>query len=219
MLFKDPGDISTQVTSNAFSSSTTFYRSIFTYRYLPGNGFENMAQVSQGRTKIQAAIGRLPRWRIESIDAPAGTITATRRTRLFRFTDDVTIRLEATPTGTRIHARSKSRIGKSVERRVGVEVSDDYLTEELLVVPTRLVSIDVGEAELDQDSAGVRMFEFDGGFIASVEESAKPRVVPGLVKALVAQLLRPHVEVVCDRGLDLEPRPIVRHSVLSEAHS
>ena len=59
VLFKDPGDISTQVTGNSFSSSTTFYRSIFTYRYLPGNGFENLAQVSQGRTKIGASLGNL----------------------------------------------------------------------------------------------------------------------------------------------------------------
>jgi TonB family protein len=59
ILFKDPGDISTQVSSNSFSTSTTFYRSILTYRYLPGNGFENMAQVSQGRTKTAANLGQL----------------------------------------------------------------------------------------------------------------------------------------------------------------
>jgi TonB family protein len=59
VLFKDPGDISTQITGNSFSSSTTFYRSILTYRYLPGNGFENLAQISQGNTKANAAIGQL----------------------------------------------------------------------------------------------------------------------------------------------------------------
>ena len=63
--------------------------------------------------RVEAAIRSLPRWNVETTDAAAGTVTATRRTRLFRFTDDITIRLEPTPTGTRVHARSKSRVGKS----------------------------------------------------------------------------------------------------------
>jgi uncharacterized protein (DUF1499 family) len=67
---------------------------------------------AEALTNIEAAIRTLPRWRTESIDAAAGTITATRRTRLFRFTDDVTIRLDAMPGGTRVHVRSKSRVGK-----------------------------------------------------------------------------------------------------------
>jgi uncharacterized protein (DUF1499 family) len=63
--------------------------------------------------QIESAIRTLPRWRVESSDAAAGTITATRRTRIFRFTDDVTIRLEPIVSSTRIHVRSKSRVGKS----------------------------------------------------------------------------------------------------------
>ena len=62
--------------------------------------------------RLQAAVRSLPRWRVESSDAQAGTVTATRRTRLFRFTDDVTIRLEPTASGTRVHVRSQSRVGK-----------------------------------------------------------------------------------------------------------
>ena len=61
--------------------------------------------------RVEAAIGGLPRWRVEQTGA--GTVTATRRTRIFRFTDDVTIRLEPVPAGTRVHVRSKSRVGKS----------------------------------------------------------------------------------------------------------
>jgi uncharacterized protein (DUF1499 family) len=68
---------------------------------------------AEALVRIEAAIKSLPRWRVETIDAAAGTITATRRTRIFRFTDDVTIRLETIPIGTRVHVRSKSRIGKS----------------------------------------------------------------------------------------------------------
>jgi uncharacterized protein (DUF1499 family) len=62
--------------------------------------------------RVESAVRSLPRWHVEAVDATAGTISATRRTRLFRFTDDVMIRLESTPTGTRVHARSQSRVGK-----------------------------------------------------------------------------------------------------------
>ncbi len=37
----------------------------------------------------------MPRWRVESVDAAAGVLRATRRTRLCRFIDDVTVRVEA----------------------------------------------------------------------------------------------------------------------------
>jgi uncharacterized protein (DUF1499 family) len=63
--------------------------------------------------RVEAAIRSLPRWHVETTDAATGTIRATRRTRIFRFTDDVTLRLEPISTGTRIHARSQSRVGKS----------------------------------------------------------------------------------------------------------
>jgi uncharacterized protein (DUF1499 family) len=62
---------------------------------------------------LQRAIGDLPRWRIESVDAAAGTLHATRRSRLWRFTDDVAIRVEAIGSGTRVHARSQARVGKA----------------------------------------------------------------------------------------------------------
>jgi uncharacterized protein (DUF1499 family) len=62
--------------------------------------------------RVESAIGQLPRWRVESLDDDAGLLRATRRTRLWRFIDDVTVCLEATPTGTRVHARSQSRVGK-----------------------------------------------------------------------------------------------------------
>jgi uncharacterized protein (DUF1499 family) len=63
--------------------------------------------------RVDTAIRNLPRWRVEMLDYSIGTIAATRRTRLFRFTDDVAIRVEPTAGGTRVHVRSKSRLGKS----------------------------------------------------------------------------------------------------------
>jgi uncharacterized protein (DUF1499 family) len=63
--------------------------------------------------QIETVIAGLPRWHVESIDVSAGIIKATRRTRLFRFIDDITIRLESiSPSATRLHARSQSRVGK-----------------------------------------------------------------------------------------------------------
>jgi uncharacterized protein (DUF1499 family) len=68
--------------------------------------------VGEAQTRVEAAIRSLPRWQIESADPAKGTIDATRRTRL-GFVDDIAIRLEAIPGGTRIHARSQARLGKA----------------------------------------------------------------------------------------------------------
>jgi uncharacterized protein (DUF1499 family) len=69
--------------------------------------------LAEALARIEAAIAALPRWQVVSTDTAAGIIKATRRTRLFRFIDDVTIRLESlSDTVTGIHARSQSRVGK-----------------------------------------------------------------------------------------------------------
>jgi uncharacterized protein (DUF1499 family) len=70
------------------------------------------APLPEAIAQIEKVIASLSRWRIEHIDAPNGIIKATRRTALWGFIDDVTIRLEAVSGGTRVHARSKSRLGK-----------------------------------------------------------------------------------------------------------
>ncbi len=61
--------------------------------------------------RVEAVIRRLPRWSVVTVDPAAAVVTATRRTRLWRFIDDVTLRLEGFPGGTRIHGRSQSRVG------------------------------------------------------------------------------------------------------------
>jgi uncharacterized protein (DUF1499 family) len=61
--------------------------------------------------RVEAAVRTLPRWQLRHSDALAGTIQATRQTRLFRFTDDITVRLEPAEGGTRVRARSQSRVG------------------------------------------------------------------------------------------------------------
>jgi uncharacterized protein (DUF1499 family) len=62
--------------------------------------------------RVEAAVRSLPRWQVATVDPVAGILKATRRTLIFRFVDDVTVRLEPTGTGTRVHARSQSRVGK-----------------------------------------------------------------------------------------------------------
>jgi uncharacterized protein (DUF1499 family) len=63
--------------------------------------------------RVEAAVRGLPRWRVEAVDPAAGTLHATRRSRLFRFVDDVTVRLEPVAGGrVALQARSASRVGK-----------------------------------------------------------------------------------------------------------
>jgi uncharacterized protein (DUF1499 family) len=69
-------------------------------------------QVPEVLELVETVISHLPRWRVEQVDTSAGLVRATRRTRWWRFVDDITIRLEAFPGGTRVHARSESRIGR-----------------------------------------------------------------------------------------------------------
>jgi hypothetical protein len=59
VLFKDPADLSNQLTGNTLSTSTTFYRGVGTYRYVPDDTFENMVQLSGGKTSMVANAGQL----------------------------------------------------------------------------------------------------------------------------------------------------------------
>src|SRR5262245_59235755 len=68
---------------------------------------------AEALARVESAVRGLPRWQVEKVDAAADTVQATRRTRLFRFTDDVTIRIESAGGGGRVHARSQSRVGAS----------------------------------------------------------------------------------------------------------
>ena len=52
-------------------------------------------------------------WELVSADADAGIIEATDTTKVFRFKDDVVIRIRADDGGTRVDMRSVSRVGRS----------------------------------------------------------------------------------------------------------
>jgi uncharacterized protein (DUF1499 family) len=76
---------------------------------LPGTPEEVLRRIAQ-------AVETLPRWRVEKEEAGSetGEVHLTRRTRLFRFVDDIRLRLEAVPGEvhrTRLRGRSQSRIG------------------------------------------------------------------------------------------------------------
>jgi len=68
--------------------------------------------LAQAFPHVQEALRSLPHWHLEASDAQAATIHATRQTRLWRFVDDIHIRLETVPDGTKVHARSQSRVGR-----------------------------------------------------------------------------------------------------------
>lgn len=65
---------------------------------------------------VARRIERMPRWRVESIDrsAPIAILHATRRTRVWRFIDEIRLAFEPDPRtqGTRMTATSRSRVGK-----------------------------------------------------------------------------------------------------------
>src|SRR5947199_5913540 len=67
---------------------------------------------AEALARVEGAVRGLPRWQVEVVDREGGVLRATRRSRLWRFVDDVTVRLEPAPGGTRVHARSQSRVGK-----------------------------------------------------------------------------------------------------------
>jgi uncharacterized protein (DUF1499 family) len=52
-------------------------------------------------------------WEIVATDSSAGRIEATATTRVFRFKDDVVIRIRPRDSGSRLDIRSVSRIGGS----------------------------------------------------------------------------------------------------------
>ena len=64
----------------------------------------------QAMARVEAAVEKLPRWRVESKDG--SVLKATRRTPIMRFVDDVTVTVEPAENGSRVQARSASRLGK-----------------------------------------------------------------------------------------------------------
>jgi len=59
-----------------------------------------------------AAAKRMPRWTIVAADAAARSIEAAAATAVLRFKDDVVIEVRPHGSGSAIHVRSKSRLGR-----------------------------------------------------------------------------------------------------------
>ena len=59
---------------------------------------------------VRRAVEGLPRWSLEAADG--SEVRAVRKTRLFRFRDDVTARVDPDPNGARLELTSASRLGK-----------------------------------------------------------------------------------------------------------
>ena len=70
------------------------------------------AQVAEA---VKEALSGLPRWRVVgSGQGPGGTVvTAVHQTRVFRFEDDVTVRIGRKGGQTTVSVRSQSRVGKA----------------------------------------------------------------------------------------------------------
>lgn len=68
------------------------------------------ASLTDMDSRIRASLGALPRWRLEAADGPV--YWATRRTRLFRFTDDIYILVEPAERDSILRFWSGSRVGR-----------------------------------------------------------------------------------------------------------
>jgi uncharacterized protein (DUF1499 family) len=62
--------------------------------------------------RARSAAERMPAWTVTDVDQNAGTIEAVATSRLFRFQDDIVIRVRPDGDGSRVDMRSKSRDGK-----------------------------------------------------------------------------------------------------------
>lgn len=60
---------------------------------------------------VEKTVESLPRWTL--LSSGDGELHATRRTRFFRFKDDVTVRIAGQPNGSEATFESASRIGKA----------------------------------------------------------------------------------------------------------
>ena len=59
LLFDNPADIEPGFEGNTINNSTTFYRSLLTYRYVPSTVFENTLRLSAGRDQLNLSGGQL----------------------------------------------------------------------------------------------------------------------------------------------------------------
>jgi len=78
LLFKNPANFSPDATSNVFSASTRFYRSLWTYRFVPTERIENTFRISQGRNWISFRAGQF----IFDLDTYTSQIRDSLRTKL-----------------------------------------------------------------------------------------------------------------------------------------
>ncbi|MES1171855.1 MAG: TonB-dependent receptor [Bacteroidota bacterium] len=59
LLFRNPGALTAQISNNSLGFSTTFYRSMLTYNFVPNDRWENSFKISQGRNWIDVGFGQL----------------------------------------------------------------------------------------------------------------------------------------------------------------
>jgi uncharacterized protein (DUF1499 family) len=67
----------------------------------------------EGFPQVVATARGMPSWEIVRVDPPRGIVQAVVETRIFRFRDDIVIRVVPDGEGTRVDLRSRSRVGQS----------------------------------------------------------------------------------------------------------
>jgi TonB family protein len=84
LLFRNPADLDSELAGNTFSSSEAFQRGLLSYRYTPGERFENELRLSYGRDAENDFFGQL------AIDIDTHTFQARDNVR-HRFADWVSL--------------------------------------------------------------------------------------------------------------------------------
>ena len=59
LLFQNPAELDPSLEGNVFAASSSFYRSLLTYRYVPSTSFQNELRLAQGRNWLNFSAGQL----------------------------------------------------------------------------------------------------------------------------------------------------------------
>ena len=96
----------------ADSSYPEAFVSVHEQNYPDLGPIESARSPADSYAQALATARAMPDWEISLEDPDAGTIQAVATSRVFRFVDDIVIRVRTSPAGSRIDLRSKSRVGQ-----------------------------------------------------------------------------------------------------------
>ncbi len=98
-----------QVTDSTYPEA---FVSVHEANYPDLGPIESVRSPADSYAQALAIAEAMPDWQVSLEDPDAGRIQAVATSRVFRFVDDIVIRVRPSPAGSRIDLRSKSRVGR-----------------------------------------------------------------------------------------------------------